>query len=325
MASPFSVVLPYWLDRPALEALEIGVAAGELGATELWVGEMTSFDAFALATAIARDTRPHGEMRLVVGPLAIGVRTAASLALGIASVSALGGRRADLALGASTPVVVSGWHGRTWGQSVAAMCEHVDALKPMLAGERSGFTGDHVETQGFRLAADAPHSTLTIAAFAPRMVRLAAQVADRVVVNLVTPAQVSRIRREVDSAAQEIHRPAPPLAVWVPVALNPDEAAFTQLARQLVVYLAAPGYGDMFTEAGFGETVNLARSGVHLREVLAAIPRELISAIAAVGDEQAVLATLEGYRRAGADEVAIVPVTAHDPGARHALRTLGPR
>jgi probable F420-dependent oxidoreductase len=325
MASPFSVVLPYWLDRPALEALEIGLAAAELGAAELWVGEMMTFDAFALATAIARDTRAHGHMRLVVGPLAIAVRTAATMALGIASVSALGGRRADLALGASTPVVVSGWHGRTWGQSVAAMREYVDALKPMLAGERSNFAGEHVESRGFRLAADAPHSTLTVAAFAPRMVRLAAQVADRVVVNLVTPAQVSRIRREVDAAAQEVHRPAPPLAVWVPVALDPDEAAFTQLARQLVVYLAAPGYRDMFVEAGFGETVRLARSGVHPREVLAAIPRELISAIAAVGDDEAVLATLESYRRAGADEVAIVPVTAHDPGARNTLHTLRPR
>ena len=64
-----SVVLPYWLDRPAEEALAIADAAAAAGFTRLWIGEMATFDAFALATAIGlRAPR----LRLSIGPLAIG-------------------------------------------------------------------------------------------------------------------------------------------------------------------------------------------------------------------------------------------------------------
>src|SRR4051794_21243698 len=42
-----AVVLPYWPDRPAGEALEVATAADELGFDELWIGEMATYDAFA--------------------------------------------------------------------------------------------------------------------------------------------------------------------------------------------------------------------------------------------------------------------------------------
>jgi len=39
-----SVALPYWLDRPAEEALAIAAAADAAGCTRLWIGEMATFD-----------------------------------------------------------------------------------------------------------------------------------------------------------------------------------------------------------------------------------------------------------------------------------------
>ena len=116
-----SAVLPFWFDRPAEEALEIARAAEESGYDELWVGELATFDAFALAGAIARETR---NLRLVVGPLAVGVRSPVALALGIHSVALLGGRAADIALGASTPVIVEGWHGRSWNRRQPPARDH---------------------------------------------------------------------------------------------------------------------------------------------------------------------------------------------------------
>jgi probable F420-dependent oxidoreductase len=314
-----SVVLPYWLDRPALEAVEIARNADSLGYRALWIGEMMTFDAFALAAAIVRET---GSMRVVVGPLAIGVRSPASMALGIASVTTLGGRRADLALGASTPLVVGGWHGRRFDEPVARMREAVDLLRQILAGERSAFDGRHESSQGFRVAGDAPRSTITVAAFGPAMLRLAARVADRVVVNLVTPRQVARTHEAIDREARAAGRPAPPLAAWIPACVDPDAAAWQQIARQLVVYVGAPGYAEMFAEAGFDGIVTLARSGAHPREVAAALPRELAEAVGAIGDAAAVRAGLDEYAKAGANELGVVPVTAGDPGGRRLLEEL---
>lgn len=313
------VVVPFWLDRPALEAVDVAVNADRHGFDELWMGEMLHFDAFALGSALARATE---RIHLVIGPLAVGLRDPASLALGIASVATLGQRPADLALGASTPAVVANWHGRPWRQTVARIQETVAALRPLLAGERSDYRGRQVSTQGFRLALGPQQTRIVVAAFGERMLRAAVASADRIVFNLLTPELLARLRDRVERLARELDKAPPPLAIWVPAALDPTPAAFDQLARQLVLYMAPPGYGEMFTRAGFGHVVQLARGGAHPREVLAAIPGELIESIGAVGDLATVRARIGAFHAAGAEAVALVPVTADDPGGERLLGAL---
>ena len=316
------VVMPYWLDRPHLEAVEIAEHADRLGYDSLWVGEMMTFDAFALAGALARTTK---RIRLVPGPLPVGVRDPAALALGVASVSTLGGRPADLALGASTPAVVERWHGRTWRPTVARMTETVTALRQILRGERSSYSGGQVTTDGFRLAAGAqPETRIAVAAFGPAMLRAAASIADRVVVNLVTAAQLGRIRAALDAAAAEAGRTAPPITAWVPAVLEPGAAALAELRGQLVLYVGQPGYGEMFADAGHESIVAIARSGAHPRAVADAISRELIETVCVTGDAAKIAAGLAAYADAGADEVAVVPVTAEDPGGARLLGAIAP-
>ncbi len=316
------VVMPYWLDRPVLEAVAIGETADRLGYDSLWIGEMMTFDAFALAGALARTT---ARTAITVGPLPVGTRDPAALALGVASVTVLGGRPAHLALGASTPAVVERWHGRTWQPTVARVRECVAALRPMLAGERSGFTGTQVTSEGFRLAAGAqPQTTLTVAAFGSRMIALAAAVADRVVANLVTVAQLGRIRAALDAAARAAGRPAPPLSVWVPASAAMGDRTLAALRRQLVLYVGQPGYGEMFADAGHGDVVTLARAGAHPRAVADAITPALVRSVCVAGDGPSLRAGIAAYGAAGADEVAIVPVTAEDANGAAVLRTLAP-
>ena len=314
-------VIPFWLDRPVLEAVEIARNAEAAGLGELWIGEMTTFDAFALAGAIARETK---RIRLCVGPLAAQLRDPAALALGLFSVATLGGRAATLALGASTPTVVERWHGGAWPGAVERVEETIAALRPILAGERSDHRGRRVASEGFRLPTEVADARLAVAAFAPKMLELAARVADRVVVNQLTPAQVARTREVIEAVAKDAGRERPPLVVWVAVAIDPDDAAWTQLARQLVVYVGAKGYGEMFTEAGFGDVVAFARGGASAKDVAMRIPRELIAAVAAVGDREMVTVRLAAFAAAGADVVALVPVTASDPGGSRVFAALAP-
>ena len=41
--------LGLWQDRPSIEAVDTARAADELGYARLWIGEMATYDAFALA------------------------------------------------------------------------------------------------------------------------------------------------------------------------------------------------------------------------------------------------------------------------------------
>jgi probable F420-dependent oxidoreductase len=315
--SPIEVVLPFWLDAPDEEALEIADAAGAAGLSGLWIGEMATFDAFALATAVG--LRAPG-LGLRVGPLPISVRTPVSIALGASSVASLTGCPIDVALGASSPFIVAGWHDREWLHSATRMRETIQCLRPILRGERTDYDGRYIRSQGFRLRHPLPHASIGVGAFGPMMTQLAARCSDEVVLNLASPQRVSQVREQVENDAAAAGRTPPHLTVWVPVAVRPGEAALRQLANQLAVYLAPPGYGEMFCELGFSDLVKRARGGARRSELAPVIPLELAEQLAAVGTPEQVAAQLRAYLQAGAETVAVIPVTAEDPAGRAALR-----
>jgi probable F420-dependent oxidoreductase len=316
------VVAPYWLDRPDEEVLDIAAEALRNGFHTMWLGEMATFDAFALATAVG--LRTPG-LALKIGPLAVGVRSPVALALGLASVTALTGAHVDLALGASSPDIVSGWHDRPWAALAPRARETVEAVRAILAGERAEYSGQHVRAHGFRLKQPQPDARISLAAFGPSMTRVAAAVADEVVLNLVTPERVAEVRQLVDAEARARDRPPPEIAVWVTVALDPGAPTLAQMAAQLAVYLRPPGYGEMFTQLGFGSLVERARAGARRGELAEEIPIELLRQVCALGSEAQIQARLASYRAAGASSIGVVPATAEDPAGRRVLGALGPR
>jgi probable F420-dependent oxidoreductase len=315
------VVMPFWLDRPDDEAVEIALAAEQAGIETIWIGELVSFDAFALATAIGLRTR---RARLKIGPLAIGVRSPVAIALGVASVATLIGRPVDVALGASSPAIVTGWHDRTWTDLAPRTEETLPALRAILDGQRADIDGTHVRAHGFKLRRAQPGASISVAAFGPAMTRVAARHADEVVLNLVTPEHVAKVRTRIDQeAAAAGRRGRPRLAVWVPAALDPGEAGLSQLAGQLAAYIGAPGYGEMFAELGYGALVDRARAGgVRRPDLAGAIPVDMLTQVGAVGSAVEIAARIAAYRRAGADHVAVAPSTAEDPAGRGVLEAL---
>jgi len=315
----FSVVTPLWQDRPPGENLEMAKLADALGYPALWVGEMATYDAFAFATAAGLATE---RITLALGPLAVSVRTPLTMALGIASVAQLTGRPATLAIGTSSTVVVQEWHGRPRTRTARHLEETAQILRGLLDGEKVDFQGELASCRGYRLRLDPVPGPLTVAAFGPAAVDVAARRADRMLLNMVTPESLGRFRVRLDRAAAAADRAAPRLAVWLACAVDPAPEALEQLQRAIVGYLAAPGYSEMFAEAGFGELVAFARTRPHPRELLAAMPAGLIPAIGLVGSESAIGERLAAYRVAGADEICLVPATAGDPSGRRSLEAM---
>jgi probable F420-dependent oxidoreductase len=193
------------------------------------------------------------------------------------------------------------------------MCETIECLRSILDGTRVEYTGQHIRSNGFRLRKPMPDSRIAVGAFGPAMTRVAAHHADEVVLNLVPPSRVAAMRAIIDAEAAAGGRTPPRVTVWVPVAVNPGEAALAQLAAQLAVYLAPPGYGEMFGELGFLDLVQRARGGAKRAELATAVPVELLDKVCALGSPDGIVERIQAYHDAGADTVAIVPSTADDP------------
>ena len=302
------VVAPFWLDRPAEEALALAPTAENLGFREFWVGEMLHFDAFALAGAIAQATT---RITVTAGPVALGLRDPVSLAMGVGSVEVIGGRPARLAIGASSPAVVQGWHGQAHGGEADKMTEAIGLIRTILAGERTDHRGINFQSLGFRSGLGQRTDHITVAAAGSRMLRAAARSADRVVVNLVTAERAASVR----------DRSGLPLAAWVVAAVEPTPPGIDQIRRQLVLYLTAPGYRESLRDAGMGSVVDKVADGARPKDVARLITTEMISAIAAIGSRNEVASAIEAFEQTGA-EVMLVPVTADDQSGARTLRGL---
>lgn len=295
----FSVVLGQWLDRPLAADLETAVLADRLGYRQVWVPEMAKADAPAMAARIIAHT---DRIEPVLGPLAVTVRSAVQIAIAAQTVAAAG-RPIHLAFGTSSTVVAR-WHRRRRTGAADLLATTTSEVAELLAGGR---------VEGFRLSEPPdPRPSLTVAAFGPRAVRIAGT-ADRMVLNMVTARTAARL------AAGH-----PNTAVWLSAAIDPTEAERAWMTRGFVGYLAAPGYAEMFTEAGFGELVEYARTRPGPKEVFARMPPDLLDRVALVGDEATVRRRIEEYRTAGVTEICVVAPAPDLPVAARTLEALAP-
>jgi probable F420-dependent oxidoreductase len=341
-----SVSLGLWQDRPAGEVVRTAQAADALGYGEIWIGEMATFDAFALGAVVAERTT---RAALTIGPLAVAVRDPVMIAMGAGSLAELTGRTVNVALGSSSPVLVQQWHGRRQERTALALAESATAVRTLLDGGKADVAGEVIRTRGFRLRTRAPSSALTIAAFGRGAVKVAARHGDRMVINLVTPKSAARLVQMLHDECRAAGRPVPPVAAWVAAVVSPAVAGpvvgtgvagpvvspavagpvvgtgVEQLRRGLVAYMSAPGYGEMFAEAGFADVVRFARTGPHPGDLLAAIPPEIVGHVSLVGDEPGVRTRMAEYADAGVDEIALVPGSSEaDPAGVGTLTALAP-
>ncbi|WP_461062476.1 LLM class F420-dependent oxidoreductase [Streptomyces pseudoechinosporeus] len=247
-------------DSPTDEPLRIAMVADRLGYGEVWVGEGPTWDAFVLATTIGLAT---DHVALTAGPVPVSVRDPVTIVRGAAAVAAVVGRPVGVALGASSVRVVEGVHGRSRARVATVLAESAEAVRDLMRREPGE---EFTPGSGFRRRLPPPGGALTVAAFGDRAIAVAAEHADRMVLDVVSPGQVGELRAKLDAAAKRAGRTPPRLAAWPPAAVDPTPESRTQIMRSLVGYLTVRGYSDMFTAAGFGEAVELARTGADSRD-----------------------------------------------------------
>jgi probable F420-dependent oxidoreductase len=319
-----SVVVAGRPERPAEEDLHTASLADRLGYRELWVGDGFVWDAFALATAIGLAT---DQIAMTVGPIPVTVRDPTTIARATASLAALVRRPVGVALGTSSVRVVERMHGRSRRRAATALAESAQAVRTLLSGEQADVDGEILSAHyALRLAAPSapPGGAVTVAAIGDRAVAVAAEQADRMVLDLVTPEVAGEFRTKLDAAARRAGRPAPRLAAWIPAAVDPDPDSYAQIMWSLVGYLGVAGNREMLTAAGFGKAVELAAAGADTKELLTALPLEAASKVGLAGPIETVRARLADYAAAGLDEIALVPATAGDPGGERTLTALAP-
>lgn len=170
------------------------------------------------------------------------------------------GGRFLLGLGVSHPGTMEPWHGADYRKPLTAARETLQVLHALGAGEKAAVEGEVVRSEHFRLGISPtpPSTPVYLAAMGPRMLELAGEEADGVLLNWSSPAEVRRAGDRVRGAARDAGRDLAdvPIATYVRVAVDEDRgAARRALAQEVGQYAALPAYASHFERQGFGEAV----------------------------------------------------------------------
>lgn len=171
--------------------------------------------------------------------------------------------RLMLGIGLSHQLVIEDMLGLSYEKPARHMREYLSVLMPLLRGEPVSFQGETISTTAALSISGIPTPPVLVAALGSVMLKLAGTVADGTVTWMTGPATLeSHIVPTITAAAHEAGRPAPRVAVGLPVCVTDDADAARELAAaQFSVYGMLPSYRAMLDREGADGPADVAIVG----------------------------------------------------------------
>jgi 5,10-methylenetetrahydromethanopterin reductase len=194
---------------------------------------------------------------------------------------AIGGRL-TLGIGVSHQPIIERQYGLDYSHPVAHMREYLQVLRPLLEHQSVDFSGDHFKVRT-RLAISTsghPPPSVLIAALAPRMLRVAGELADGTVTFMTGIATTTNaIVPRIITAAAAANRAAPRVIIGIPVMCTDDAEAGRSLANQeFALYGKLPAYQAMMASEGASSPADVLVIG-NEAHVAAAVAQSFVGGI----------------------------------------------
>ena len=280
-----------------------------------WGGEANNKDPTVMLSAIAAVTT-----RLKIGSAIYHIlgRTPATLALQAAGLDELSGGRFLLGIGSSNPTIAK-WHGQSFDRPLARVQEYIEITRAAMRGEKLNFAGKYFSAQNFKMAFKPSGRTIPIylAAFGPKMTRLAGRISDGVLINMANPTEIRRIVEEVKSGAEEAGKDPSTMEIICKIrcSIAPNyHVAREALSHALTYYALADYYRDLLGRMGFAQEVEAMRvawksGGFHAARKL--VTDQMFSSLPLIAATSAaeVVEQMKPYAAAGATRI-ILPYVA---------------
>jgi len=332
----------YWgLGLEADQQLALVREAEELGFDSVWAAEAYGSDAATVLAWLAAQTE---RIRLGSAIFQIPARSPAMCAMTAATLDNISNGRMVLGIGASGPQVAEGWHGQRFPKQIQRTREYIHIVRMALARERLEYDGDIYTLplpdgpgKALKLTISPVQERIPIylAAIGPNNTRLAGEVADGWMPFLFRPEEADEFRRLLQEGAERGGRSLDgsfDMAPNVNVSVDDDVDRARDAMRPLIaLYVGGMGsreknfYNQLVQRYGFEdaarEVQDLYLDGKR-EEAAAALPVELIDAVALCGPEERIRERLEVYRDAGVGTLIATPLAMDVEGRSRTMRAL---
>ena len=249
-------------DGPIDKTIERATRLHDRGFRSLWSSQIFGPDTLTALALVGHELR---DLDLGTSVVPIQPRHPSMLAAQARTVQEAIGGHLSLGVGLSHQVVVEGLWGISFERPAKYMREYLDALAPMLRGEKVNVQGERVRAVtmsplGPRVVAT---PSLLIAALGPKMLKLAGTLADGTVLWMTGPKTIAaHIVPTIRDAAAEAGRPAPRVVCALPITVASDIAgARERLNTEYAIYATLPSYAAMLEREGAKEPADVALLG----------------------------------------------------------------
>lgn len=242
-------------DLDVEEILRYAREAETLGYEGFWLTEESGKEAFALLALLARTTT---RIRLGTGILSFYSRTPTLLAMGASTIHRLSGGRFALGLGQGGVGFTERGHGIRPERPLARARETVEIVRGLLTSPRFSYEGQWFHVKQFHLREGPIDGRVPIylSALNPKMVGVAARVADGFIANWLTPESLDEYRAIIRDEAPKAGREPSQVQILtlLMTCVDPDDdAARHALRRGLAFYFASEHYHHAAELGGFGQ------------------------------------------------------------------------
>jgi F420-dependent oxidoreductase-like protein len=266
-------------------AIELASQAERLGLDSVWFPQLLGYDAIAVASAVGRAVA-----RISVGTAVVPIypRHPLLLASAAKTAQAATGGRFQLGIGLGAKDVLEPAYGLPYPPPITHLREYLSALRPLLEGATTGFSGTTVTSRPF-LPTAVPGAEqaipVLVAAMGPQALRITGELADGTLPFLAGPRALEQhIVPALTKAAADANRPAPRIIVTVPTVVTDNvEQVIVSATDQLAFYETIPSHQRVFDWEGVDRAAELV----------------------VAGDEDTVAAGLRRYFDAGATEITL--------------------
>lgn len=303
------------------ETMQVILEAERLGFDSVWTGEAWGSDVVSFLAFVGART---STIKLGAGILQMQARTPAMTAMTAMTLDGLTNGRFLIGLGPSNPQVIEGWHGVAYGKPLQRYREYIDIIRRILVREHKlrydgqeyqiPYAGPDASGLGKPLKSilhGRPDMKIYTASIGPKGIALAAELADGLLpvwmspdwcADYYTPQLEAGFARAGNGKSMQNFDLAP----YVSCVLGDDlDACRAPVKASLALYIGGMGarsknfYNSYVRNFGYeglaGQLQDLYLSG-RKAEAQAAVPDELVDAVALVGPKERIAEQLTRWK-----------------------------
>ena len=311
LAKRIAVTLP--VNQVLKDSIDLVQWAEENGFSDGWFADPGAPDGLTTAAAIAAYTQ-----KLRIGMAIVPVYTRSPTVLAASTdviAQALPGRFV-LGLGSSSEIIMQNFNGIALEKPLTRVKETALVVRSILRGEKTNFTDlNTIYSRGYAQQPSDPPVPIYLAALRPKMLEMAAEYGDGVILNLWPKSALSKMLEHIQIGARRSGKSFEDLEIvnrYAVIVTDDKVAAYEEFRRHFIPYFSNPVYNNFLKWCGYEHEAEEILKGWAERDrerTAAAFHDGLVDQIGVIGTAEECQERIREHAEQGITTSIIAPVS----------------